>query len=59
MPGSWSEPMKVTLKPWWMMAAACAAWLLAACDPGPLEKAGKAVDRAGEKAGEKIKDIAK
>jgi len=46
-------------KPWWIMAAACAALFLAACDQGPLEKAGKAVDRAGEKAGDTIKDIAK
>ena len=44
---------------WKMLAAACVALVLAACDQGPLEKAGKAVDRAGEKAGDKIKDITK
>jgi hypothetical protein len=51
--------MKFKWGPGWNMAAACAAGFLAACDPGPLEEAGKAIDRAGEKAGERVKDIAK
>ena len=48
-------------RPFWVsvLAAACVALTLAACDQGPMEKAGRAIDRAGEKAGDKIKDITK
>ena len=35
------------------------ALVLAACDQGSLKMAGKATDRAGEKTGDKIKDIVK
>jgi hypothetical protein len=51
--------MNLHWKPWKILAAAGVALVLAACDQGPLEKAGKAVDRAGEKTGDKIKDITK
>jgi hypothetical protein len=51
--------MKLRPVLWKFLAAACLASLLAACDNHPFEKAGKAVDRAGEKAGDKIKDITK
>ena len=51
--------MKLAQRPWWILAAACVALALAACDPGPMEKAGKAIDRAGEKAGDKVKDLTK
>ena len=46
-------------KSWGILAAAGLALLLASCDRGPLEKAGRAVDRAGEKAGDKIRDLTK
>ena len=42
-----------------MLAAAGVALALTACDPGPMQKAGKAVDRAGEKVGDKAKDLTK
>jgi hypothetical protein len=45
--------------PWKILAAACIALGLAACDQGPMQKAGKAVDNAAEKTGDKIKDIGK
>jgi predicted small secreted protein len=48
---------KVT--PWKLLAVACVALLLAACDRGPMQKAGKAVDNAAEKTGDKIKEIGK
>jgi hypothetical protein len=51
--------MKLKWNPWKILAVAGVALVLAACDQGPLEKAGKAVDRAGEKTGDKIKDITK
>jgi len=51
--------MPLIWKSWKVLAAAGVALVLSACDPGPLEKAGKAVDRAGEKTGDKIKDIVK
>jgi hypothetical protein len=54
-----SELMKYFGKAWKIPAAAAVALLLAACDQGPLEKAGKALDRTGEKVGDKAKDIAK
>jgi hypothetical protein len=44
---------------WKILAAAGVALALAACDPGPFQKAGKAIDRAGEKTGDKIKDISR
>jgi len=42
-----------------ILAAAGIALLLAACDQGPMEKAGKAIDRAGQKTGDMIKEIVK
>lgn len=52
--------MKHNWSPWRILAAAWVALVLTACDnEGPFEKAGKAVDRAGEKAGDKIKEIGK
>jgi hypothetical protein len=44
-------------KSWKILSAAGVSLVLAACDPGPLERAGKAIDRAGEKTGDKIKEI--
>ena len=41
------------------LAAAGVLLLLAACEKGPMENAGKAIDRAGEKTGDKIKEIIK
>jgi len=51
--------MKLQHVPWRILAAASLSLVLAACDNGPFEKAGKAVDRAGEKTGDKIKEIVK
>jgi hypothetical protein len=51
--------MSLNWKPLRILAAAAVALLLAACDRGPLEKAGKAVDRAGQTVGDKVRDIAK
>jgi len=51
--------MKLKQFAWRILAAASLTLVLAACDNGPFEKAGKAVDRAGEKAGDKIKEIVK
>jgi len=51
--------MNLTRQSWKILAAAGVALVLTACDPGPLEKAGKAMDRAGEKVGDKVKDIVK
>ncbi|HLF07116.1 MAG TPA: hypothetical protein VI893_08115 [Thermoplasmata archaeon] len=51
--------MKHKHLPWTILAAACLSLVLAACDNHPFEKAGKAVDRAGEKAGDKLKEITK
>ena len=51
--------MKLRHLSWKVLAAACLTLALAACDDGAFEKAGKAVDRAGEKAGDKIKEIVK
>lgn len=42
-----------------VVAAAGIALGLGACEKGPLEKAGKAVDKATEKTGDKIKDSVK
>jgi hypothetical protein len=42
-----------------VLTAAGIAAGLAACDEGPLEKAGRKIDNAGEKAGDKLKDAAK
>lgn len=49
--------MRATRVSWRLLATACVALVVSSCDNGPLEKAGKAVDRAGEKAGDKIKDV--
>jgi len=51
--------MNLKWQSWRILAAAGVALVLAACDPGPLEKAGKAIDRAGEKVGDKVKDVVK
>jgi len=51
--------MKLKRLPWRILAAASLTLVLAACDNGAFEKAGKADDRAGEKAGDKIKEIVK
>ncbi|HLY74737.1 MAG TPA: hypothetical protein VKU80_11520 [Planctomycetota bacterium] len=40
-----------------LMAASAFMLALGACDDGPLEKAGKSIDKAGEKTGDKLKDI--
>jgi hypothetical protein len=58
-PGKRIEPMKLKRMSWRLMAASCVAMALAACDPGPFQKAGKAIDRAGEKTGDKIKDLSR
>lgn len=42
-----------------ILAVAGVALGLGACDEGPLQKAGKSIDRAGEKTGDKIKDVTK
>ena len=42
-----------------VVVAAGIALGLAACEKGPLEKAGESLDKAGEKAGDKIKDATK
>ena len=49
--------MNINRDAWRILAACGVALVLTACDRGPLEKAGRAVDRAGEKAGDKIKDV--
>jgi hypothetical protein len=46
--------MKLRMRLWTVLAAASVALALAACDNRPFERAGKAVDRAVEKTGEKI-----
>lgn len=46
-------------RPGKILAVAGIALALAACDRGPMEKAGKALDRAGEKTEDKIKEIMK
>jgi hypothetical protein len=51
--------MTIKRKSWRILAVGGIALVLAACDNGAFEKAGKAVDRAGQKAGDKIKEIAK
>ena len=51
--------MKVNWRTGRVLAAAGVLVLLAACEKGPMEKAGKAIDRAGEKTGDKIKEITK
>ena len=42
-----------------MLTAAGIAAGLTACEEGPLEKAGRKIDDAGEKAGDKLKDATK
>lgn len=44
---------------WTVLAAAGIALGLGACDDGAFENAGESIDRAGEKAGDKIKDATK
>jgi len=51
--------MKPQPMSWRLVAAACVALVLTACDNGPFEKAGKAVDRAGEKVRDKVHDATK
>ena len=49
--------MKPTKRLLMVLAAAAFALGLGACDDGPFQKAGKSIDRAGEKTGDKVKDI--
>ena len=43
-----------------VLAAAATALSMGACEKkGPFEKAGESIDKAGEKAGDKIKDVTK
>jgi predicted small secreted protein len=51
--------MKLKRRTWRILAAAGLVLALAACEKNAMEKAGKAVDRAGEKVGDKIRDISK
>jgi hypothetical protein len=51
--------MNLKRKSWRILAAAGIGLVLAACDQGPMEKAGKAIDRAGQKTGDALKEIAK
>ncbi len=51
--------MTLNLKTGRVLAAAGVLVLLGACEKGPMEKAGKVMDRAGEKTGDKIKEITK
>jgi hypothetical protein len=51
--------MTLIRKSWKILATASVVLVLAACDSRAFEKAGTAVDRAGQKAGDKIKEIAK
>ena len=52
-------PLKFTQRLWMVIVTAGLALVMASCDNGPFEKAGKAIDRADEKVGDKIKDITK
>lgn len=45
-----------SVKLWSVVTAACLALGVTACDRGPMEKAGKSIDNAAEKAGDKVKD---
>jgi predicted small lipoprotein YifL len=43
-----------------ILAAAAVSLSLGACEKkGPFEKAGEKIDKAGEKAGDKIRDVTK
>ena len=42
-----------------VLAAAGIALGLGACEKGPLEKAGKSIDKAAEKTGDKVEDAVK
>jgi len=42
-----------------ILVLACLPLLLAACERGPLEKAGRTMDRAAEKTGDKINGVLK
>lgn len=43
-----------------VLAAAVVTFSLGACEKkGPFEKAGEKIDKAGEKTGDKIKDVTK
>lgn len=42
-----------------ILVATGVALSLGACEKGPLEKAGKSIDNAGEKVGDKMKDATK
>lgn len=45
---------------WKILAAASVALVLSACEERhPMEKAGKTIDRAAEKTGDKIKELGK
>jgi hypothetical protein len=51
--------MKLSKKILLALIAAVTAAGLTACEEGPLEKAGRKIDNAGEKAGDKVKDATK
>ena len=42
-----------------VLVLACLPLVLAACEKGPLGKAGRAMDRAAEKTADKINDVLK
>ena len=42
-----------------VLALAGIALGLTACDEGPMEKAGRSIDKAAEKTGDKVKDATK
>lgn len=47
--------MNICRKVCLILASACVALVLMSCERGPLEKAGKKVDDAVEKTGDKLK----
>jgi len=51
--------MQIPWKPWRILAVGGVALVLTACDQRSFEKAGKAIDRAGEKTDDKIKELLK
>ena len=51
--------MNLTRNTWRFATGAGLALVLAACDSRPFERAGKAVDGAVEKTGDKVKEITK
>jgi len=47
---------KMFLRAMMLAAAVGAGFVFVSCDEGPMERGGKKVDRAVEKAGDKIED---